>query len=277
MTIKQLCEAVAHLGFESEISDTRALLSAANRALGMIFIDRPVPGRIRLDVISPKPILTKWEIQHEGGESESFPLSGRAYTFRLSGKGSYTVWDGDKSTKREFSADSLVVKGRLSQGGRVVFEGYFPYTVRALACYGAYFDSDGEVPELAARRDIPLTELLGDYMSPYTPPTDRSGNPITEATIMNGVLSLPMEFSGEINLTYRRRAPYLDGFDLDSEIPLPSDVEPLLPIATAAFLWLDDESERAEYYMSLYREESAMLRRYAARAIDTAYRHNRWA
>ena len=277
MTIKQLCEAVAHLGFEQEIGDTRTLLSAANRALGLIFIDRPVPGRIRLDVISPRPVLTRWEIQHEGGESESFPLSGRAYTFRLSGRGSYTVYDGARSVKRDFSADSLVVKGRLKEGGKVVFEGEFPYTVRGLACYASHFDSDAEVPELAARREIKLTELLGDYMSPYTPPTDSFGNPIASATVIGGVLSLPADFSGEVNLTYRKRAPYLDGSDGDSEIPLPSDVEPLLPIATAAFLWLDDEPERAEYYMSLYREESAILRRYAARAIDTAYTHNGWA
>ena len=276
MTVKELCEAVAHLGFESEISDTRTLLSAANRALGLIFIDRPVPGRIRLDVISPKPVYTKWEIQHEGGESESFPLSGRAYTFRLSGRGSYTVWDGESPTKKDFFGDSIIVRGRLKIGGRVDFEGEFPYTVRALACYLAHFDSDSEVPELSETREIDLTSLVTDYMSPYTPPTDLRGNPITSATIINGVLSLPMSFSGEVNLTYRKRAPRLDG-DGDSEIPLPSDVEPLLPIATAAFLWLDDEPDRAEYYMSLYREESAILRRYAARAIDTAYKHNGWA
>ena len=64
---------------------------------------------------------------------------------------------------------------------------------------------------------------------------------------------------------------------LDSEIPIPPDVESLLPLATAAFLYLDDEPTAAEYYMSLYREESAILRRYATRAIDTAYRHNGWA
>jgi hypothetical protein len=51
----------------------------------------------------------------------------------------------------------------------------------------------------------------------------------------------------------------------------------MLPLLTAAFMWLDDDAGKAQYYMSLYRDLVANTKRYSSNKIDTVYRVNGWA
>ena len=40
----------------------------------------------------------------------------------------------------------------------------------------------------------------------------------------------------------------------DARVDIAPEAEPLLPLLGGAYLWLDDEPEKAQYYMLLYRE-----------------------
>ena len=42
-------------------------------------------------------------------------------------------------------------------------------------------------------------------------------------------------------------------------------------------MWLDDDAAKAQYYMSLYRDMVANVKRFQASKIDLEYRVNGWA
>jgi hypothetical protein len=42
-------------------------------------------------------------------------------------------------------------------------------------------------------------------------------------------------------------------------------------------MWLDDDVQKAQYYMSLYRDLVANVKRYSTNKIDAKYSVNGWA
>ena len=88
---------------------------------------------------------------------------------------------------------------------------------------------------------------------------------------------MPSEYREELFLTYYRSPSKITGDDGNAVIDISDECAPMLPLLTASFLWLDDDAAKAQYYMSLYRDLVANVRRYSTNKIDTAYRANGWA
>lgn len=275
MTFNQLTEAVAHLGFEGGGMDPATLLAAACRAVEMIYSDRASVGRLCFDVYKPTLCLLRRELRHSAGGSESFPLQGRSYVFRVSGKGEYTLTDGGATVKRGFDGGQTV-KGRLKEGGSICFMGENPYTVRGFACYMEDFSGE-EIPEPRRYRDHVLSNKVPDFAAFVSGAEDERGQAIAGSSLRDGIVSLPFDFSGCVVIRYKRRAPTIFAEDADKEIDVPPDTVAMLPLATAAYAWLDDDPEKAQYYMSLYRELMADTRRYSSRAAGEKYQTNGWA
>ena len=61
------------------------------------------------------------------------------------------------------------------------------------------------------------------------------------------------------------------GARIVSALDIPSELEHLVALVTASYVWLDDDPEKAQYYMSLYREGMSALKIYTRRAVDTAF------
>ena len=67
------------------------------------------------------------------------------------------------------------------------------------------------------------------------------------------------------------------GLDGDERIDVPEELAELLPLAVASFVWLDDDPEKAQYYMSLYKDGIGTLRRFHPRELGSSYVTNGWA
>ena len=93
----------------------------------------------------------------------------------------------------------------------------------------------------------------------------------------HGCFRAPFDYRGEIYLTYYRTPQPLDIDDYDMPIDVSEECAPMLPFLTAAFLWLDDDAGKAQYYMSIYRDMMANVKRFSTNKMDTEYRVNGWA
>ena len=87
----------------------------------------------------------------------------------------------------------------------------------------------------------------------------------------------PQEYSGEINVKYERAPREITLDDRDTEIDVSKEKLPLLPLLTAAFLWLEDDWDKSQYYLSLYKDTLLTVRRAGAREIGSKYTTNGWA
>ena len=63
----------------------------------------------------------------------------------------------------------------------------------------------------------------------------------------------------------------------DNVIDLDDELCSLLPVLIAAYVWIDDEPQKSEYYMSLYRERSNDIEQRAKDATPVTIKSfNRW-
>ncbi len=85
------------------------------------------------------------------------------------------------------------------------------------------------------------------------------GVPIGDIARSGSQLTLPQDMGGPLTLHYHRTpASLTDDMSDDVAVDVPRSCEHLLSLLTASYLFLDDEPERSQYYLSLYRD--GMLR-----------------
>lgn len=276
MTLNELLSEVAALGFESNLGADSAFLSAANRALRLIYSELSIQGKVRVLAGVPSPLSHIPYYRHTGEGDARFPLCGIAYSFKVEGRGAYTVRDADG--ERSFTFDTgeggeSAQYGLLRAPGELVFQGEYYYTVCDLCCYDSLLsDGEGRIPLYTERVRYPVAERLPDFLCFAREPCDSQERPLAEATLEDGALWLPRDYTGEVHITYRRRPRTVTSDLRDATVDISGEGEVLLPLLTAAYLWLDDDSEKAQYYMALYREAVDRIRRYHVHTVLGHYR-----
>jgi hypothetical protein len=126
------------------------------------------------------------------------------------------------------------------------------------------------IPMGIAETEVRLPLHITDYLIASAPPTTANGTQITGAFICGEVLNLPKSFSGEVIIRYKRKPREISA-DLNESVDVPSIAEHLLPLLTAAYLWLDDSPDKAEYYMELYRIERAGIKKSVSNSVGEKY------
>ena len=129
MTLNEIRDDVAALGFEGEIALSSAFTSALQRALGTVYTERGVYARLRLYQSMPRPSVYVDTIEHVGGECDTVALCCRSYSFEVFGDGYCTIRDDDGERTINFSGDGRRVSGRCTLNAVLSFEGEFRYTV----------------------------------------------------------------------------------------------------------------------------------------------------
>lgn len=267
------------MGFEDSFLPDQAVIPAINLSLKRIFNDLGVTDTAKIYAEPIVPLTFVDKIRHFGKSSESYPLNGAAWSFTVSGKGSYTVTDGGITRRYSFDSSGEVRRGFISLGGRITFEGDFSYTVFGLATFDNSFgDALSSIPVVSDRREFNLREIRPDFLSLASYPRDSSGAEVRDARVGDGIISLPSEFEGEIICRYRRAPRLLTADSLDGEtVDVPPSAEAILPLLAASLLWLADEPERAEYYKRLYDESIAGILAQGRISADPTVRVNGWA
>lgn len=277
MTIQQLQDSVAALGFENDIIDKDLFFASVKRALSLIFTDCEITRTVKLSKENGNVLTHIPKHLHEGGEV-SFPLYGRAYSFTTSGTGKCTVRDGYEERTFEFSGGMAEHRGLINGEGEITFSGNFSYAVYDLVCYRSRLSDDpADVPIFSDEGFIDFAKIYGDFLSFCEIPKDSEGRSISASVLSEGKIYLPRDFSGIFTVKYRRRSHDINRDNITDVIDIPNEFECLLPLLTSSFMWLDDDADRAQYYMALYRDMLVSIMSNMRRSLDAVYHTNGWA
>ena len=273
MTLNDLRDEVAALAFEDGITLDKSFIASANRALITLFTERPAAKCVRIITHEQKPILHIPHMTHAASKDITINLSGIAYAFRVSGKGSFRVEDGISVTLKDFDTESSLFRGKLrNSDAKITFGGNFLYNVYSLVCYSdLYSDDEGDIREYEEYSKYDLDRLFGDFLTFLEPPT-ANGTVVTDAIMQNGTLLLPWGKYDQVTLNYARMPKRISADTPNEKIDISGECVPLLALLTASYLWLDDDAEKAQYYMSLYRTQMSFIRRYNTSMSTSEYR-----
>ena len=273
MTVNELLSEVSALGYDGALECDEAFLCALERSKRQLFSERRVVGTLVIPSRVTKPLGRIPIYRHPSGERAIFPLSGVCYSFFVSGEGRYTVVDGDDKFTRSFNAARERHKGFLSSGGSIIFEGQFAFTVTDLVCFGSRFsDNVEDIPDGGSKRLLDMTELVGDFHSFVSYPTDSQGKRLPEVTLDGECISIPADFKEDVYIVYKRTPKRSFAEAPDAQIDLPTGCEHLLALLVASYVYVDSSPELAELYGKRYREAAEEEKKSRVSVPDTSYR-----
>ena len=253
MNLKELHSDICALGFDDFLPFDARFLSSARRALIEIYTASAITKSVKFLTRRCLPKTQISEFNHKGGGTEVLPLNGAAFSMRLYGKGEFKVKSSKGVITKSFDCDGDYFKCFIGDGASLTLTGELSYTVLGLACFEEVFsDRERDIPSSDGVKIIDARERLADFFAFADDARDSNGEKISGISFSDGKIIIPPDFSGEINLTYRKMpiAPTLDSPDVDIDIP--SSHAPLLPLLTASYYLLDDEVEKAGFYRDLY-------------------------
>ena len=287
MTVSELYNSVAQLGFEDSLEDDGRFFFAANRALLQVNSIRPATS---VYVINHKPMENKAScrsfIPLDKTEDLFFEATDvKSYFFEADGNGTAYVellntetGDWVKIGMQEFSGTQAFTayKGFIKQDGHFVhgtvrlhFTGEYLYSVKCVAMYSyLYSDDPSDIPAYEAHTRYDISSLVPDFLSLDVPPIREAdyGYMSQGYDVENGrTILLPYDAKGLYKIKYQRMPRQLqnmgDAHEDTTVIDLDEDLCALLPLLIASYVWAEDEAEKAEYYLSLYRERATDIER----------------
>ncbi len=268
---KDLIRETAALGFESVVEEEDAMLFAARRALMTLYTDRAVfsTARFRKRAFPNVPVRN---IEHMGGTTVSVSFSARAMSFKSYGIGECIIYDGS-GERRIRLVGECEVRRFLFGDGHVEFTGVYAYSICDLAFFPEITSAHEEdIPLHRGYAEYDMSALTNDFLSfvgmPYAP----SSEEIRGSRLIGHIARLPESYGGDVLIDYRV-APIMPTGDPEEEIYTPPGSSQLLPLLTAAYVWLDDDAEKSQYYMSLYRDGMAALNVYSRASVSGAYKN----
>ena len=266
MTLNELKTEVCALGFESSVDSDPVFICAANRALAMICTELPTLKTLRAPACPYAPIYYLAQLHHAAGERIELTLSGKAYSFFVTGRGSFTEISDNGRTKTDFDTPFSEYRGIINGSVRLVLEGDGNYELLDLSVYDKLIgDGIDGIPTGRENRILP-DELVDDFSEFAEKPRDGSGRLIAGARFDGREVILPTGYRGIVVLRYRSRPKKITRDT--SVIDVNHTTAYLLPILTAYFVWIDEEPRLAESYLELYRRLVAVAKQSAR--VDSA-------
>lgn len=285
MTVAELYKQVAQLGFEDSLEDDDRFYFAANRALLQVNEVRPAISYYLINHKPLKNLLTDSTFDPvEKDDDLLYSAEGaKSYYFEADGNGVVYIekhtddgWSMIDMVQLESARQFVAYRGFIKEAGEFVgglvrlrFTGEFLYTVKNVALYAKLYSADeADIPAYEPFTRYDINKLTTDFLALCCPPIkEAEGN-----TILNqeygiegsSVILLPYNHSGVFKVLYKKRpAPIIDNGEMDDETEIDLDAElcALLPVLIAAYVWIDDEPQKSEYYKYLYNEQAAEIER----------------
>lgn len=299
MKLQDLYDSVSQLGFEESLGDDaqKRFVYAANRALLEINSLRPRRKSVTINHVVPENLLFTTPTQIEKTETLQFTAhKAKSYYFEVCGKGKFSIWMSTKNANGqdgkayalqdvEFDTHSFTAfKGIILHNGAFVdkatavghtftgdviikFDGDFDYTIRNLAMYGkVYSEKDEDVIPYGNEIAYQMKQIVDDFEKFDSSPLSVSSQKYLNSDYSfrgSDTILLPYESQGvyKINYIHSVKTIPMDSVDyLTFEIDLDEDLAAMMPNLVAAYVWLDDESEKAQYYLNLYQMRAAEIK-----------------
>ena len=278
MTLQDIKNEVAALGFEADVPIDNAFIFSLRRALGTAYSERGVHKTLRLYQRTQKPDFLAEKTIHNAGEELTFSFKDGAYFFRASGCGSFTLIDKSGSRRTDFNSVRSTHKGFICGEGTISFTGDFCYTVYDMCHFKELFSDNKDNIFFGKFKEYALKDYAPDFLGVCDEIRDGNDKVIKDASVCTDTLLIPYEYEGEVTLTYRCAPPRITPDVTDLELDIDPELSHLIPLLAASYIWLDDDAEKAQYYMTLYRNGMASLKMYSTRCLDSRYENvTRWA
>ena len=200
MTLDELKNDVAALGFEGSIEDDDIFIASVNRALGLIYTDRPVSKTIIVHFDSPRISYKKEFIEHHSSEEITLTVRGKSLSFRTTGEGECLIKEADGGGSFvNFSTPHPLTKRKLKSEATLTFSGDFYYTVSNLVVFDDLLSQNIiDVREYSPRKEALPNEYCDDFRAFAGPPRNINGEIVKDAELRDGRISVPFEFKGDI-------------------------------------------------------------------------------
>ena len=304
MRISELYKSVAQLGFEETLESDTRFFFAANRALlqvaslrpakrALTIHHEPLSNRVRRNTFSPLQKKTELVFEASGVKSYYFECNGTGRMFverydESAREWVATGWRDLSSDTRAFVPyrDFIKRDGAFFDGlVRLRFTGDYLYSVKNVAMYAdIYSESVQDIPAYEPYTRYDVSALVSDFLALDLPVVREDGAYLRLGSgyeVENGrVLLFPFDTSGAYLVHYHHKpAPITtngDAVTAEEEIDLDEDLCALLPFLVAALVWVDDEPQKSEYYLSIYRERASLLVSQQKNDTPVTYRTNGW-
>ena len=300
MKINELYSAVCGLGFEDSLENLTSFFHAANRAIVQINAIRPLTALIEIYHRVPENLIfgADHKIHEHTGNDLIFTsyCPAKAYYFEARGVGTYTIevfnpvskeWEIVGGLNEGFTfetKDFTCFLGFISTGqanpttaeeavfprtaARIRFSGDYAFQVRNAALYDQLYSP--------LTKDIPRFEEYVRYDLKAIDPTflELADNPLKDGFdriskgyyFENGsTLIISRSVSANLKIKYKKAPPRLveDGDPTldEREIPLDAELAELLPLLTAAYVWLDEGDGKSQWYMDEYSKRALDIER----------------
>lgn len=304
MRISELYKSVAQLGFEETLESDTRFFFAANRALLQVASLRPakraltihhapLSNRVQKNTFSPLQKRTELVFEAAGVKS---------YYFECDGVGSVCVERYNEQAgewqligRQELRSDSrafLAYRGFIKKDGefidslvRLRFAGEFLYSVKNVAMYADIYSTRlQDIPAYEPYTRYDVSKLVTDFLSLDLPVVREDGERLRLGNgydVENGrVVLFPFDARGVYRVHYNHKPDPIksngDAVVAEGEIDLDEELCALLPFLIASIVWVDDEPQKAEYYLSIYRERAALLMSQQKNDAPVPYRTNGW-
>lgn len=280
MTVSELFASTAQLGFETSLESEDAFFFAANRGLLHLAAIRPVTKSC---TVNHSPLQNKLGTSAFARTTKYdeivFESQGvKAYYFEADGNGRMlveamldgvwtTIWHEELSSAgRTFCSYRGIIKrdgNFVDAPVRLRFIGDYLYNVKNVAMYEHLYSADvSDIPAFEAYTRYDMNALVPDFLSLASTPIKGDVRYDVEG---GRVILLPYDEGGVYSIAYLHRPDKVvrnkekDASEDDTVIDLDEELCALLPLLTAAYVWAEDEPEKAEYYLSIYRERAAEI------------------
>ena len=281
MTVAELYAQVAALGFETSLESSEVFYNAAVRAVLEVNRIRPRIASVTLDHVSPEnliddvftPKYVKGELNFIAGAPRcayfEYNGNGRVFFEEMGEDGAFIpFFDEEIRHEGVGFTEYRVILGEKTGLVRMRIVGDYVFSIRNVAMYEDLWGSEREdVPKRGAYTAYDMREIAEDFLEFNTPPVaEEDGYMSAEDYRIEGgtVLLLPYDKPGAYKVLYKRLPRKINGEDSleDSTevIDLDDELAALLPPLIAAYVYAEDEPDRSEYYMSLYRQSAAEIR-----------------
>ncbi len=248
MTYDNIKQDVLALGFTDDLEDEKQFLLALNRAQSLLASEFPKKKTLVLARSNAQPKMT---YDNAFGNQISLHKGEKiAFLYRLFDG---AILFGDTPLPLQSGAGSF----------RYVAESDGAFSLEGDAEMYAISLYDADIPLALCEVNLPYVEYeIAKYDSGARAicalPSTVEGYAIEGASVEGLTFRLPRGYQGVFLVNYERSPAEIR--QNTKEIEIEERLFPLFSLLVCAYLWLEDEPERAQYYMALYREGRERLR-----------------
>lgn len=288
MTISELYKQVAQLGFEDSLEEDSRFYYAANRALLQVNKIRPAISHylINHSPLKNEVVDSTFEPIEKSEDLTFQAVNVKSYYFEVDGNGVVYIeqhndstegWDIINTITLSSSKAFKAYRGFIKSGGEFVsgtirlrFSGEFIYSVKNVAMYSNLYSNEvSDIPAYEPYTRYDIKTLVNDFMALCCPPIleDKYNKVLNQEYEIEGnsIILLPYDNKGVYKVMYERRPMQIkdngNASNDETIIDIDDELGSLLPILIASYVWIDDEPQKSEYYLSLYRERAIEIER----------------